>query len=31
MIIVEKIGTIIVEPNWEAILTEYNHLILQRC
>ncbi|MBO3457675.1 hydantoinase/oxoprolinase family protein [Aetokthonos hydrillicola Thurmond2011] len=29
-IIVEKIGTIVVEPNWEAILTERNHLILQR-
>ncbi|MBD2679813.1 MULTISPECIES: hydantoinase/oxoprolinase family protein [Nostoc] len=29
-IIVEKISTIVVEPNWQAILTEYNHLILQR-
>ncbi|SRR5579883_151160 len=29
-IIVEKISTIVVEPNWEAILTERNHLILQR-
>jgi 5-oxoprolinase (ATP-hydrolysing) len=28
-IIVEKISTIIVEPNWEAKLTEQNHLILQ--
>jgi 5-oxoprolinase (ATP-hydrolysing) len=27
-IIVEKISTIVVEPNWEAILTESNHLIL---
>lgn len=29
-IIVEKISTIIVEPNWKARLTEYNHLILHR-
>ncbi|MBE8998167.1 hydantoinase/oxoprolinase family protein [Nostoc sp. LEGE 12447] len=29
-IIVEKISTIVVEPHWQAILTEYNHLILQR-
>ena len=29
-IIVEKISTIIIEPNWKAILTERNHLILQR-
>ncbi|MCC5644355.1 hydantoinase/oxoprolinase family protein [Nostoc sp. CHAB 5824] len=29
-IVVEKISTIVVEPNWQAILTEYNHLILQR-
>ena len=29
-IIVEKISTIVVEPEWEAILTERNHLILQR-
>ncbi|MBE8969793.1 hydantoinase/oxoprolinase family protein [Nostocales cyanobacterium LEGE 12452] len=29
-IIIEKISTIIVEPNWEARLTEHNHLILQR-
>lgn len=29
-IIVEKISTIVVEPNWEARLTECNHLILQR-
>lgn len=28
-IIVEKISTIIVEPNWQARLTERNHLILQ--
>ncbi|HEY9813080.1 MAG TPA: hydantoinase/oxoprolinase family protein, partial [Candidatus Sericytochromatia bacterium] len=28
-IIVEKISTIVVEPNWEAKLTEHNHLILQ--
>ncbi|WP_427161731.1 hydantoinase/oxoprolinase family protein [Aliinostoc sp. HNIBRCY26] len=30
-IIVEKISTIVVEPNWQARLTERNHLILQRC
>ncbi|BAY77629.1 hydantoinase/oxoprolinase [Nostoc linckia NIES-25] len=29
-IIVEKISTIVVEPNWEAVLTERNHLILSR-
>ncbi|MBW4429584.1 MAG: hydantoinase/oxoprolinase family protein [Nostoc desertorum CM1-VF14] len=29
-IVVEKISTIVVEPNWQAILTERNHLILQR-
>jgi len=29
-IIVEKISTIIIEPNWKANLTERNHLILQR-
>ncbi|MEA5580773.1 hydantoinase/oxoprolinase family protein [Nodularia harveyana UHCC-0300] len=29
-IIVEKISTIIVEPNWQARLTERNHLVLQR-
>ncbi|MBD2693483.1 hydantoinase/oxoprolinase family protein [Anabaena catenula] len=29
-IIVEKISTIVVEANWEATLTERNHLILQR-
>ncbi|HIK04779.1 MAG TPA: hydantoinase/oxoprolinase family protein [Trichormus sp. M33_DOE_039] len=29
-IIVEKISTIVVEPNWKAQLTERNHLILQR-
>ena len=29
-IIVEKISTIVVEPGWEARLTERNHLILQR-
>ncbi|MEA5603274.1 hydantoinase/oxoprolinase family protein [Nostoc sp. UHCC 0252] len=29
-IVVEKISTIVVEPDWQAILTEYNHLILQR-
>ncbi|OUL18168.1 hydantoinase [Nostoc sp. T09] len=28
-IIVEKISTIVVEPNWKAKLTERNHLILQ--
>lgn len=30
VIIVEKISTIVVEPKWEARLTELNHLILQR-
>ncbi|GJD23197.1 hydantoinase/oxoprolinase [Rivularia sp. IAM M-261] len=30
-IIVEKISTIVVEPNWQAKLTERNHLILERC
>ncbi len=29
-VIVEKISTIVVEPNWEAQLTERNHLILER-
>ncbi|NDJ21443.1 hydantoinase/oxoprolinase family protein [Nostoc sp. B(2019)] len=29
-IIVEKISTIVVEPNWQARLTERNHLVLQR-
>ncbi|BAY96433.1 hydantoinase/oxoprolinase [Tolypothrix tenuis PCC 7101] len=29
-IIVEKISTIVVEPSWEAKLTERNHLILNR-
>ncbi|BAZ19788.1 hydantoinase/oxoprolinase [Kalymmatonema gypsitolerans NIES-4073] len=29
-IIVEKISTIVVEPDWEVTLTERNHLILQR-
>ena len=29
-IIVEKISTIIIEPNWNARLTEQNYLILQR-
>ncbi len=29
-IIVEQIGTIIVEPGWEAKLTQRNHLILER-
>jgi 5-oxoprolinase (ATP-hydrolysing) len=29
-IIIEKISTIIVEPNWKATLTKQNHLILQR-
>ncbi|MBD6615218.1 hydantoinase/oxoprolinase family protein [Komarekiella sp. 'clone 1'] len=29
-IVVEKISTIVVEPNWEARLTECNHLVLQR-
>ncbi|WP_414528219.1 hydantoinase/oxoprolinase family protein [Nodularia chucula] len=29
-IIVEKISTIVVEPDWQARLTERNHLILQR-
>ena len=28
-IIVEKIGTIVVEPDWQARLTEVNHLILE--
>jgi 5-oxoprolinase (ATP-hydrolysing) len=30
-IIVEKISTIVVEPNWQARLTGMNHLILERC
>ncbi|MDZ7963900.1 MAG: hydantoinase/oxoprolinase family protein [Nostoc sp. DedSLP03] len=29
-IIIEKISTIVVEPNWQARLTERNHLTLQR-
>ncbi len=29
-IVVEKISTIVVEPNWQARLTEQNHLILER-
>ncbi|ODG99717.1 hydantoinase [Nostoc sp. KVJ20] len=29
-IVVEKIGTIVIEPNWNARLTERNHLILKR-
>ncbi|MBD2139419.1 hydantoinase/oxoprolinase family protein [Anabaena sp. FACHB-1237] len=29
-IIVEKISTIVIEVNWKAILTERNHLILER-
>jgi 5-oxoprolinase (ATP-hydrolysing) len=29
-IIVEKISTVVVEPNWQAKLTERNHLILER-
>ncbi|WP_414578891.1 hydantoinase/oxoprolinase family protein [Anabaena sp. CCY 9402-a] len=29
-IIVEKISTIVIEPNWQARLTERNHLILER-
>jgi 5-oxoprolinase (ATP-hydrolysing) len=29
-IVVEKISTIVVEPNWNARLTERNHLILER-
>ncbi|MEL6164403.1 MAG: hydantoinase/oxoprolinase family protein, partial [Cyanobacteria bacterium J06628_3] len=29
-IIVEKISTIVVEPNWEAELTEQNHLVLEK-
>jgi len=29
-IIVEKISTIVVEPNWQAVLNERNHLILER-
>ena len=29
-IIVEKISTIVVEPNWQAELSERNHLILER-
>ncbi len=29
-IIIEKISTIVVEPNWQARLTAYNHLILHR-
>ncbi|MEH2057289.1 MAG: hydantoinase/oxoprolinase family protein [Nostoc sp.] len=29
-IVIEKISTIVVEPNWQARLTKCNHLILQR-
>ncbi|MEH1838688.1 MAG: hydantoinase/oxoprolinase family protein [Nostoc sp.] len=29
-IVVEKISTIVVEPNWQARLTQQNHLILER-
>ena len=29
-IIIEKISTIMVEPHWNARLTEYNHLILEK-
>ncbi|MBH8555809.1 hydantoinase/oxoprolinase family protein [Nostocaceae cyanobacterium CENA357] len=29
-IIVEKISTIVVEPNWQAQLTKHNHLVLDR-
>ncbi|WP_373528555.1 hydantoinase/oxoprolinase family protein [Nostoc sp.] len=29
-IVVERISTIVVEPNWQARLTERNHLILER-
>ncbi|GBF81735.1 hydantoinase/oxoprolinase family protein [Aphanothece sacrum] len=29
-IIIEKISTIIIEPNWKARLTDYNHLILEK-
>jgi 5-oxoprolinase (ATP-hydrolysing) len=29
-IVVEKISTIVVEPNWQAKLTARNHLILER-
>ncbi len=28
-IIVEKISTVIIEPNWQASLTEHNHLVLE--
>lgn len=28
--IVEKISTIIVEPNWQAVVSERNYLILER-
>ena len=30
-IVVEKISTIIIEPNWQARLTEHNHIILEKC
>jgi 5-oxoprolinase (ATP-hydrolysing) len=30
-IVVEKIGTIVVEPNWQSRLTQQNHLILEKC
>ncbi|MEH1947496.1 MAG: hydantoinase/oxoprolinase family protein [Nostoc sp.] len=29
-IVIEKISTIVVEPNWQARLTAHNHLILER-
>ncbi|MFN6486874.1 MULTISPECIES: hydantoinase/oxoprolinase family protein [unclassified Nostoc] len=29
-IVVEKISTIVIEPNWQAKLTQQNHLILER-
>ena len=29
-IIVEKISTIIIEPNWRAKVTDLNHIILER-
>ncbi len=29
-IVVEKISTIVIEPNWNARLSEHNHLILER-
>lgn len=30
-IIVEKISTIIVEPNWQAKVTQQNHIVLEKC